>query len=165
MSERRDTRLPRKGSYRRVGERDQPMTEHEIYSYEAFRKKYQDDIRTVPDADASTLDPSSLADYLQKLKTNKPSLAMLSDEKICALMSIVKDEKVTLAAEMLLGFYPQAFAPQLCIVATAVPGVAMGEVDASGARFTDNRRIEGTVPKCSTKHFPLSGQTRKPRLS
>lgn len=140
-----------KGSYRRVGERDQAMTEYEIYSYEAFRKKYQDDIRTFVDADTSTLDPSFLADYLQKLKANKPNLAMLSDEKICALMSIVKGGKATLAAEILLGFYPQAFAPQLCIVATAVPGVAMGEVDASGARFTDNKRIEGTIPQMLTE--------------
>ena len=34
-----------KGSYVRVGESDEPMSEYEIYSYEAYRKKYQDDIR------------------------------------------------------------------------------------------------------------------------
>ncbi|WP_304426148.1 ATP-binding protein [uncultured Adlercreutzia sp.] len=134
-----------KGSYRRIGERDQPMTEYEIYSYEAFRKKYQDDVRVFPDADISTLEPSLLADYLQKLKANKPNLAMLSDERICSLMSIMKDEQATLAAEMLVGFYPQAFAPQLCIVATAVPGETLGDTDRSGARFTDNKRIEGTI--------------------
>ena len=39
-----------KGSYIRVGDSDEPMTEYEIYSYEAFRKKYQDDIRPVPRA-------------------------------------------------------------------------------------------------------------------
>lgn len=36
-----------KGSYIRVGDADIPMTEYEIYSYEAYRKKYQDDIRIV----------------------------------------------------------------------------------------------------------------------
>ena len=36
-----------KGSYVRTGDADQPMTEYEIYSYEAFRRKYQDDIRPV----------------------------------------------------------------------------------------------------------------------
>lgn len=135
-----------KGAYRRVGERDQPMTEYEIYSYEAFRKKYQDDIRIVPDADADSLDQSLLADYLQKLKANKPNLAMLSDDKICRLMSIEKDDGVTLAAQILLGLYPQAFMPQLCIIAIAVPGVEIGETDEEGARFTDNKRIEGTIP-------------------
>ena len=135
-----------KGAYRRVGERDQPMTEYEVYSYEAFRKKYQDDVRVVSEADSASLDQSLLADYLQKLKANKPNLAMLSDDKICRLMSIEKDEGVTLAAQMLLGFYPQAFTPQLCIVATVVPGTQMGETDEGGARFSDNRRIEGTIP-------------------
>ena len=33
------------GSYIRVGDADKPMTEYEVYSYEAFRKKYRDDIR------------------------------------------------------------------------------------------------------------------------
>ena len=36
-----------KGSYTRIGDSDEPMTEYEVYSYEAFRKKYQDDIREV----------------------------------------------------------------------------------------------------------------------
>ena len=33
------------GSYIRVGDADKPMTEYEVYSYEAFRRKYRDDIR------------------------------------------------------------------------------------------------------------------------
>lgn len=36
-----------KGSYVRVGDSDQHMSEYEVYSYEAYRKKYQDDIRKV----------------------------------------------------------------------------------------------------------------------
>ena len=32
-----------KGSYVRIGDADQRMTEYEIYSYEAYRKRYQDD--------------------------------------------------------------------------------------------------------------------------
>ena len=36
-----------KGSYIRVGESDELMTEYEIYSYEAFRKRKKDDIRVV----------------------------------------------------------------------------------------------------------------------
>lgn len=135
-----------KGAYRRVGEHDQPMTEYEVYSFEAFRKKYQDDVRIVSGADSSSLDPALLADYLQKLKANKPNLAALPDGKICRLMSLEKEGGITLAGEMLLGFYPQAFTPQLSIVATVVPGLEMGDLDATGARFTDSKRIEGTLP-------------------
>lgn len=135
-----------KGSYRRVGESDEPMTEYEIYSYEAFRKKHQDDIRIVADADVDSLSPELLADYLQKLKAGKANLAALPDEKICQLMNLVKSDGITLMAEMLFGLYPQAFVPQLCIIATVIPGNELGEVDDAGARFVDNRRIEGTIP-------------------
>ena len=46
---------------------------------------------------------------------------------------------------MLFGLYPQAFYPQLCIVATSVPGREMGELDLYGHRFLDSKRIEGTL--------------------
>lgn len=98
-----------RGSYKRVGDMDEPMTEYEIYSFEAFRKKYQDDIRTIDGCGFDTFDPSDLANYLLRLKANKPHLATLRDEQIYPLMSILKDGKVTLAAEWLFGYYPQAF--------------------------------------------------------
>ena len=81
-----------KGSYVRVGDSDEPMTEYEVYSYEAFRKKYQDDVR------------------------------------------------------MLFCRYPQAYFPQLCITAVALPGNELGELGTSGERFLDNERIEGNIP-------------------
>lgn len=45
-----------KGSYIRVGDGDKPMTEYEVYSYEAYRKKYRKDIRTVENTSAEQLD-------------------------------------------------------------------------------------------------------------
>ncbi len=44
------------GSYIRVGDADKPMTEYEVYSYEAFRKKYRDDIRPVEQVRVQNLD-------------------------------------------------------------------------------------------------------------
>lgn len=136
-----------RGSYKRVGDMDKPMTEYEIYSFEAFRKKYQDDIRAIDGCDFDTLDPSDLANYLLRLKANKPHLASLRDEQIYPLMSITKDGKVTLAAEWLFGYYPQAFAPQLCITAVKVFGEEKGSLGPEGNRFEDNKRIEGTIPE------------------
>lgn len=136
-----------KGSYRRVGDCDVPMSEYEIYSYEAYRKKYQDDIRVIPNAEFTSLNTPLLSEYLIKLKADKPHLAQLDDEHICKLMGIEKDGGVTLAAEWLFGLYPQAFAPQLCIVATVVPGTEMGDTGSNGERFIDNKRIEGTLPQ------------------
>ena len=74
-----------KGAYTRVGDSDEPMTEYEVYSYEAFRKKYQDDIRIVERADMSSLNTPKLENYLFRLKENKPNLAQLSDQQIMEL--------------------------------------------------------------------------------
>lgn len=134
-----------KGSYVRVGDADEPMTEYEIYSYEAFRRKYQDDIRPVERASLHTLDHALLEDYLFKLKADRPNLAHLYTAQICELMSITKNGLPTLAAVMLFSPYPQAYFPQLCITAVALPGTEMGLLGAEGERFLDNQRIEGTL--------------------
>ena len=136
-----------KGSYIRVGDADIPMTEYEIYSYEAYRKKYQDDIRIVERADMSSLNMPKLENYLFRLKENKPNLAQLSDQQIMELMSVVREGKPTLTAELLWGLYPQAFFPQLGIIATAVQGTEYCEPQPDGSRFSDNKRIEGTIPE------------------
>ncbi len=136
-----------KGSYVRVGESDQHMSEYEVYSFEAYRKKYQDDIRTVDRAAVTSLNADKLNDYLKRLKTDKLNLSSLDDSQILELMSMIREDKPTLAAEFLFGLYPQAFFPQLGIIAVSVPGTEIGDIDIDGSRFIDNRRIEGTIPE------------------
>ena len=140
-----------KGSYVRVGDSDEPMTEYEVYSYEAFRKKYQDDIRTVPRASFAALDKTLLNEYMELLKRQKPNLGALPKETIYELMSITRDGYVTLSSVMLFCRYPQAFFPQLCIIAVALPGIEVGELGLSGERFLDNERIEGNISEMLTR--------------
>lgn len=134
-----------KGSYIRVGDADEPMTEYEIYSYEAFRRKYQDDIRPVERADISGLEQTLLEEYLIKVKKERPNLARLEQQQIFELMSVTRQGIPTLSAVMLFGFYPQAYYPQLCILASSVPGTEIGELGAEGERFLDSQRIQGTL--------------------
>jgi len=134
-----------KGSYIRVGDSDEPMTEYEVYSYEAYRKKYQDDVRVVDRVTFASLDYNLLSNYIQLLKQGKPRLAAISDEDIYELMSIKRDNKITLSSVMNFSLYPQAYFPQLCIIATVVPGNEIGEVGDMGERFLDNQRIEGNI--------------------
>lgn len=134
-----------KGSYIRVGDADEPMTEYEVYSYEAFRRKYQDDVRPVEQASLTALDQVLLDEYLIKIKKERPNLAMLENRQIYELMSVTKENIPTLAAVMLFGFYPQAYFPQLCIMASSVPGTEVGQLGAEGERFLDSRRIQGTL--------------------
>ena len=135
-----------KGSYTRIGDSDEPMTEYEVYSYEAFRKKYQDDIRPVQRATLLSLNQEGLSGYIQLLKDGKPNLSAINDKDIYELMSITRNNDVTLSAALLFGPYPQAYFPQLCITAIVVPGGEMGQLGESGERFLDNQRIEGNIP-------------------
>ena len=135
-----------RGSYTRIGDSDEPMTEYEIYSYEAFRKKYQDDIRPVHRATLLSLNQELLNNYIQLLKNGKPNLSVIHDKDIYELMSITRNNDVTLSAVLLFGPYPQAYFPQLCITAISVPGSEMGQLGESGERFLDNQRIEGNIP-------------------
>ena len=136
-----------KGAYIRVGDSDEPMMEYEVYSYEAFRKRCQDDIRPVSRASFEVLDRELLDAYAEKLKKERPNLSALSEKTMYELMSVTRNGEVTLSALLLFCRYPQAFFPQLCITAVVLPGDEVGDLGFSGERFTDNRRIEGNIPE------------------
>ena len=134
-----------RGSYIRVGDADMPMTEYEIYSYEVFKRKIQDELRAVERADMDSFDKNALAEYFIRLRRVKPNLDNLPDEKILQLQGITDHGKPTVAGIMMLGEYPQAYFPQLSVTAMVVDGTAVGELGKNGERFIDNQRIEGTL--------------------
>ena len=133
-------------SYIRVGDADVRMTEYEVYSYEAFRKKYRDDIRPVEGLTVATLEQGRLEQYLLRRRQERANLATLPVEQLYELTGVTRGGALTLAAVLLFGVYPQAYFPQLSVIATAVPSTEMGTLDAQGNRFTDSKRIEGTLP-------------------
>ena len=133
------------GSYIRVGDADKPMTEYEVYSYEAFRKKYRDDIRPVEQVRVQNLDQDRLAQYVLRRKQDRPHFATLELSRLYDLIGVTKNGVVTLAAVLLFSPYPQAYFPQLSIIGTHVPGTEMGLLDEQGRRFIDSKRLEGTL--------------------
>lgn len=136
-----------KGSYVRVGESDEPMSEYEIYSYEAFRKRIRDDIRTIGNSKMQLLDEKRMKSYLDAVKTERKNLAdNVSTKEILELMGITADGVPTLAGLMTFSKYPQTYFPQLCITAVALPGTEMGTIGDDGERFIDNKRITGAIP-------------------
>ena len=135
-----------KGSYVRVGDADEPMSEYEVYSYEAFRRRIRDELRTVPECRPELLDQSRLKQYLEAVKQERKNLSSLPDAEIMELMGITQKGEFTLAAVLVFGLYPQAWFPQLCITAVSLPGTEMGDIDQDGARFLDNKRITGSIP-------------------
>lgn len=137
-----------KGSYVRVGESDEPMSEYEIYSYDAFRKRTRDDIRTVENADFNIMiNKDRLDDYFKAVKDERKNLSEnVSEKDIMDLMGITVKGVPTLAGLMTFSLYPQTYFPQLCITAVALPGTEHGTVGGDGERFIDNKRITGAIP-------------------
>lgn len=134
-----------KGSYIRVGDADLPMTDYELYSFEAFRKHLHDDERPVERATMDFLDKESIQQYIRKISIDRPGFSKLSDKQILEMLNITRNDVPTIAAVMNFGLYPQGFFPQLSITAIVVPGTEIGDVDLDSARFIDNKRISGTI--------------------
>lgn len=137
-----------KGSYVRVGESDEPMSEYEIYSYDAFRKRKRDDIRTVENADFNIMiNKDRLDEYFKAVKDERKNLSEnVSEKDIMDLMGITVKGVPTLAGLMTFSLYPQTYFPQLCITAVVLPGTEHGTVGGDGERFIDNKRITGAIP-------------------
>lgn len=136
-----------RGSYVRVGDSDEPMSEYEIYSYEAYRKKYQDDIRLNDQCSFKAIDQNLFQSYVEKVISQKPNLARLPKEEIWELLNLVKEGTPTLTCILLFSLYPQIFYPQYTINAMLIPGNERGDALTDGTRFLANRRIEGTIPE------------------
>ena len=136
-----------RGSYIRVGDSDQHMTEYEIYSYEAFKRNTHDELRTVERATKKNLSKDNTTEYLIKLRRQKQNLVNLDDGRILETQGICQDDIPTLAGLMLVGEYPQEFFPQLSVTAMVVQGKKIGELGNDGERFVDNKRIEGSIPQ------------------
>lgn len=134
-----------KGSYIRVGDADLPMTDYELYSYEAFRKHVHDDERPIERASVDMLDVDKIRNYILGKRLERPGFAKLSEETAMEMLNITRAGVPTLAGIMNFGIYPQGYMPQLCITAIVVPGTEIGMLAEDDSRFLDNKRIEGTI--------------------
>ena len=134
-----------KGSYIRVGDADLPMTDYELYSFEAFRKHLHDDERPIERASMSTLDAAQIQSYLLQKKLERPGFSQLPEDQALEMLNVTRSGTPTLAAVMNFCVYPQGYLPQLAITAVVVPGTEIGEHDGIESRFLDNKRIEGTI--------------------
>jgi ATP-dependent DNA helicase RecG len=127
-----------RGSFTRVGDADLPMTDYEVYSYEVYRRKIQDERREIPAGIASDVQAAQMRLFLSKARIEKPNLALLSDDDVLTLCGLYTEGKPNLAGLLLFGLYPQASFQGFAITAVVVPGYEIGNVADDGARFVDN---------------------------
>lgn len=143
-----------KGSYTRVGDSDEVMTDYEIYALQSYNDHIFEDTRPTRRASIDDLNMEELTKYVNKLKEVKPNFAKNDFDRCLKLCSITdtSEENVypTLAGTMIFGEYPQAYYPQLFIACVVVPGIELGDTGAMGERFIDNKRIEGTIEEMLT---------------
>lgn len=136
-----------KGSYIRVGDADEPMSEYEIYSFEAFKKRIKEDLRPVENANFKLFNQDLVELYLKKVKSERKNLSEnVNDDDILELMGITIEKKPTMTGLMVFSRYPQTYFPQLSITAVVVPGTEIGDYEEEGERFIDNKRITGSIP-------------------
>lgn len=152
-----------KGAYVRVGDADLPMTDYEIYTYEVFRKHLHDDERLVERAKMSLLDMDKIQAYLLRMREERPGFSKLSIEQAYEMLAITRDGIPTLAAVLNFGLYPQGYFPQLAITAIVVPGKEIGDIGKDDVRFSDNKRIEGTLPAMLSEAISFCKRNMKVR--
>lgn len=152
-----------KGSYIRVGDADLPMTDYEIYTYEAFKCHVHDDERVLERAELSLLDSGKIQRYIQKMKEEKPGFSKLSEEQVYEMLSITRKGIPTLAAILNFGLFPQGYFPQLAVTAIVVPGKEIGDIGQNSERFLDNKRIEGTLSEMLAESLNFCRRNMKVR--
>ncbi|MGN1405249.1 MAG: ATP-binding protein [Erysipelotrichaceae bacterium] len=108
---------------------------------------YRDELRSIDDDRFSLINKERLSKYLQDIKKERKNLAEnVSDSELLELMGVTKGGHFTIAGLMSFSLYPQAYFPQLCITAVALPGSEQG-LSINDERFIDNKRITGSIPE------------------
>ncbi|MDR1638168.1 MAG: putative DNA binding domain-containing protein [Clostridiales bacterium] len=130
-----------KGAWVRVGSANEPINEYEVFRYDAFRRRIHDDLRIVESATLSSLSTYMVKKCLSTVRKENLSTSSMADDKLLGLMGVARDGKPTLAGVMCFSAHPQAIFRQLCVVGLVVPGTSIS----TGERFTESRRIEGTI--------------------
>ena len=143
-----------KGSYTRVGDSDEIMTDYEIYALQSYNDHIFEDTRPTRRSTVEDLNHEELNKYVNKVKESKKKKKKNDFDKCLKLCGITdnSEDKVypTLAGTMLFGDYPQSYYPQLFVACVVVPGIELGDTGAMGERFIDNKRIEGTIEEMIT---------------
>ena len=136
----------RKGSYTRIGDRDDLMTDYELNSLLTYKEHVFEDIRADDRVELNDLDLKKIDFYIEKIKNSKPHFSTNDFNRSLKLCGIVdKDLYPTLAGNMIFGKYPQNFYPQLFVACVVVPGIELGDTGNLGERFIDNRRVDGNI--------------------
>jgi ATP-dependent DNA helicase RecG len=134
-----------KGSYIRVGDADEVMSDYEIYSFEVYKRKVDEELRTNSRVTSQDIDTRLLNGFIDKLLLVKPNLRNMSNEDILRANGLLTDDQPTLCSLLCFGKIPQMISPMLDIVCANPATDTYGVSDNHGVRFLSSPRIDGTL--------------------
>ena len=113
----------------------------------------------VPLTSAKDLDYKKIRTYLEAV-TKEPYEDDAINETVLLNMSVLRDNRLTLAGLLFFGLNPQAFRPAFCIKAVCYLGNSVGD-----SLYRDSRDITGTLPELFEKamaYFDVNLHYRQP---
>jgi ATP-dependent DNA helicase RecG len=142
------------GSYLRVGNTNQRMTQYQVWGYLSARSQPTFDAEPVPSSGSGDLDTVRVETYVDRIRREHPRRlrgATTVEESLRALHITALDDdgtvRPTRAGLLMFGSYPQALEPQLVITFLQYASVDEHTKGSRGERFMDNRKFEGSIPE------------------
>lgn len=136
----------KKGSYKRLDDKNKHLTSYEIYQLQNRHKTDQSDQQVVSRAELEDLDMDLVNSVIERMRILRSRL-INGDNSIAGVLrklsSINKQDKILFAGLLCFGKYPQQFYPQLFVDVSKHPG-KQKSVDAS-VRFEHRRLCEGPL--------------------
>ncbi len=113
------------GAFVRVGNRNEPIEDFDIYSYTA-RQGAHEDMRIIEHSDVAQLDAGLVKRYTESAVSMYPHL---SEQDVLTVMGLQREGCLSVAAVMSLTLLPQAILPGHCV------------------EFSDGFKAEGTIER------------------
>ena len=142
------------GSYLRIGNTNQRMTQYQVWGYLSAREQPTFDAEPVASSTVDDLDSTVVEAYVDHVRSQHVRRlrgAVSREDALRALHITTVDEegmtRPTRAGLLMFGSYPQAAEPQLVVTFLQYAGVDELTKGPRGERFVDNRKFEGPIPE------------------
>ncbi|MDO5512057.1 ATP-binding protein [Corynebacterium sp.] len=135
-----------RGSYRRTGDGDLRLEQYEVDRLVEEHAQPRWDEEPVDETTVDDLDPDILQPYLHGQRALRPKSFAHGEAQALKHLRVTREDRVTLAALLAMGVYPQEFFPRLTVTFALFPGTTKGDVT-TGIRLLDSATLGGPIPE------------------
>lgn len=129
---------PENGSFIRVGDADQRLTQTEVATMLANRSRH--DHSASPAPEGAELDSKQAANFVRAMRATTDRYADVDDDVVLRQFGVLKDGSPTVAGMLLLGDNPQRLSPAARVTYRRLPRA----IEPPGTRYS-GKHLEGTV--------------------